>query len=106
MDVPLPTAVGSEGSRRLLPFPTHDRPTDRQTDRRLPLLPNSPTHPPVHPPPPPSGISLRNLHIAALRCVFTTLERRFPERLAAIYMLDAPTIFSAAWHIIEPFIDK
>lgn len=40
-----------------------------------------------------------------VRMVFSTLERHFPERLRAIYLLDASWVFHGAWHLIEPFID-
>lgn len=40
-----------------------------------------------------------------VRMVFATLERHFPERLRAIYLLDASWVFHGAWHLIEPFID-
>lgn len=51
------------------------------------------------------GVTMRNLHMAAVRMVFATLERHFPERLRAIYLLDASWVFHGAWHLIEPFID-
>jgi hypothetical protein len=48
---------------------------------------------------------MKNLSLAAVRSAFGILERHFPERLAVLYMLDAPAIFTATWHLIEPFID-
>ncbi|KAL4440074.1 hypothetical protein ABPG75_003075 [Micractinium tetrahymenae] len=50
-------------------------------------------------------VTMRNLHLGAIRVVFSTLERHFPERLSAIYLLDASWVFHGAWHLIEPFID-
>lgn len=50
-------------------------------------------------------VTMRNLQLAAVRLVFATLERHFPERLHAIYLLDASRVFHAAWHLIKPFID-
>lgn len=31
--------------------------------------------------------------------------QHFPERMLAVWMLDAPTIFWGLWKIVEPFVD-
>lgn len=32
-------------------------------------------------------------------------RHRFPERLRAVYLLDAGPLFRSLWYLIEPFID-
>lgn len=74
----------------------------------------APTHPipsyPTHAQPPPillaPALNARRPRVRRqVRLVFATLERHFPERLHAIYLLDASRVFHAAWHLIKPFID-
>ena len=39
------------------------------------------------------------------KSIFHILERHFPERLAALYLLDAGCVFHATWYLIKPCID-
>lgn len=51
------------------------------------------------------GLQVKNLDATALRASFTMLAQHFPERMLAVWMLDAPTIFWGLWKIVEPFVD-
>lgn len=48
---------------------------------------------------------MNNLQLAAIAKVFSILERRFPERLCAINLLDASRLFHACYNMVQPFID-
>ena len=45
------------------------------------------------------GLEMKNLDAGALRSCFSLLNLGFPERVLAIYMVDAPTIFWGLWKV-------
>lgn len=51
------------------------------------------------------GICRKNLHLKAVGIIFSLIERRFPERLCTIYLLDAGPLFRSLYYLVEPFID-
>lgn len=52
-----------------------------------------------------SGLSLNNLDVGGLRAVFETLQQHYPERLAALYFINAPLIFWGLWKLVSPLVD-
>lgn len=51
-----------------------------------------------------SGLSLNNLDVGGLRAVFETLQQHYPERLAALYFLNAPLLFWGLWKLVCPLV--
>ncbi|KAK9808894.1 hypothetical protein WJX72_005949 [[Myrmecia] bisecta] len=51
-----------------------------------------------------SGLRMNNLDLKALQAVFELLQQHYPERLAALWFLNAPMIFWGIWRLVGPFI--
>ncbi|CAK0773781.1 hypothetical protein CVIRNUC_004101 [Coccomyxa viridis] len=51
-----------------------------------------------------SGLRTRNLDVKALQAVFELLQSHYPERLHALWFLNAPFIFWGVWRMVRPFI--
>ncbi|GMH34079.1 hypothetical protein BSKO_01913 [Bryopsis sp. KO-2023] len=52
------------------------------------------------------GIKYKNLDTGACKALFGILEKHYPERLEAVWLYNAPTIFWTVWKVLEPFLDK
>lgn len=52
-----------------------------------------------------TGLKLKNLDAKWLSAIFDLLQSHYPERLAALWFLNAPFIFWGAWRVISPFIN-
>ena len=44
----------------------------------------------------------RNLDVKALQAVFELLQSHYPERLHALWFLNAPFIFWGVWRMVKP----
>ncbi|PRW60436.1 random slug 5-like isoform A [Chlorella sorokiniana] len=53
-----------------------------------------------------AGLQVKNLDATGLRAAFHMLAEHFPERIATVWMLDAPAIFGGLWKVVSPFIDS
>ncbi|CAL8470218.1 g9760 [Coccomyxa elongata] len=51
-----------------------------------------------------SGLRTRNLDVKALQAIFELLQSHYPERLSALWFLNAPFIFWGVWRLVRPFI--
>ncbi|EIE25981.1 CRAL/TRIO domain-containing protein, partial [Coccomyxa subellipsoidea C-169] len=51
-----------------------------------------------------SGLRTRNLDVKALQAIFELLQSHYPERLNALWFLNAPLIFWGVWRLVRPFI--
>ena len=49
-----------------------------------------------------AGLRTRNLDVKALQAVFELLQSHYPERLAALWFLNAPFIFWGVWRLVSP----
>ena len=52
------------------------------------------------------GFSLTNMDYEGTKLLIDLLQKRFPENLGNLHILNAPFIFQACWTIIKPWIDK
>ena len=51
-----------------------------------------------------AGLRTRNLDVKALQAVFELLQSHYPERLHALWFLNAPFIFWGVWRMVSfPF---
>ncbi|KAK9839865.1 hypothetical protein WJX81_007319 [Elliptochloris bilobata] len=52
-----------------------------------------------------TGLRLSNLDVKALQAIFELLQSHYPERLSALWFINAPWIFWGVWRMVRPFID-
>ena len=48
-----------------------------------------------------AGLRTRNLDVKALQAVFELLQSHYPERLHALWFLNAPFIFWGVWRMVR-----
>ena len=48
-----------------------------------------------------AGLRTRNLDVKALQAVFELLQAHYPERLHALWFLNAPFIFWGVWRMVR-----
>ncbi len=48
-----------------------------------------------------AGLRPRNLDVKALQAVFELLQSHYPERLHALWFLNAPFIFWGVWRMVS-----
>lgn len=49
-----------------------------------------------------AGLRTRNLDVKALQAIFELLQSHYPERLCALWFLNAPFIFWGVWRLVSP----
>ena len=49
---------------------------------------------------------MQNMDFEGTKLLIDLLQKRFPENLGNLHILNAPFIFQACWTIIKPWIDK
>lgn len=49
-----------------------------------------------------TGLRTRNLDVKALQAIFELLQSHYPERLCALWFLNAPLIFWGVWRLVIP----
>lgn len=47
-----------------------------------------------------AGLRTRNLDVKALQAIFELLQSHYPERLSALWFLNAPLIFWGVWRLV------
>jgi hypothetical protein len=47
-----------------------------------------------------AGLRTRNLDVKALQAIFELLQSHYPERLSALWFLNAPFIFWGVWRLV------
>ena len=48
-----------------------------------------------------AGLRTRNLDVKVLQAIFELLQAHYPERLAALWFLNAPFIFWGVWRLVQ-----
>ncbi len=48
-----------------------------------------------------AGLRTRNLDVKALQAIFELLQAHYPERLAALWFLNAPFLFWGIWRLVR-----
>lgn len=48
-----------------------------------------------------AGLRTRNLDVKALQAIFELLQSHYPERLNALWFLNAPLIFWGVWRLVR-----
>lgn len=48
-----------------------------------------------------AGLRTRNLDVKALQAIFELLQSHYPERLSALWFLNAPFIFWGVWRLVR-----
>ena len=48
-----------------------------------------------------TGLRTRNLDVKVLQAIFELLQSHYPERLAALWFLNAPFIFWGVWRLVR-----
>jgi hypothetical protein len=48
-----------------------------------------------------AGLRTRNLDVKALQAIFELLQSHYPERLCALWFLNAPLIFWGVWRLVS-----
>ncbi|KAI5076633.1 hypothetical protein GOP47_0008698 [Adiantum capillus-veneris] len=52
------------------------------------------------------GIGYKNMDIKSLFSSLHLLQNYYPERMARLYFVKVPSIFTSFWKMVSPFIDK
>ena len=52
------------------------------------------------------GFTMQNMDFEGTKLLIDLLQKRFPENLGNLHILNAPFIFQACWTVIRPWIDK
>ena len=52
------------------------------------------------------GFTMTNMDFEGTKLLIDLLQKKFPENLGNLHILNSPFIFQACWKIIKPWIDK